>query len=79
MKGQKEGVRNANFMVGISYQTGVIVCKQYFGSITGEKMAQIADEELAPALERSFEQRARRILQDGCPRQNSRVALDAFD
>jgi len=79
MKGQKEGVRNANFMVGISYRHGVIACKQYFGSITGIKMAKIIDEELAPALERSVEPRARRILQDGCPRQNSRVALDAFD
>eukprot|EP00111_Clytia_hemisphaerica_P020967 TCONS_00061828-protein len=42
-------------------------------------MAKITDEELAHVLERSVEPHARRILQDGFPRQNSRVALDAFD
>ncbi len=79
MKGKKEGVRNATFMVGMSYRNGVIACSQYFGSITGKKMAKIIDEDLAPAVERSIEPRARRILQDGCPRQNSKTAIGAFD
>ena len=79
MKGKKEGTRNATFMVGMSYRKGVIVCSQYFGSITGKKMAKVIDEDLAPAVERSIEPRARRILQDGCPRQNSKTAIDAFD
>lgn len=34
MKGKKEGSRNANFMVGISYEKGVIAVQQYFGTIT---------------------------------------------
>ena len=34
MKGKKEGARNANFMVGISYGKGAIAVQQYFGSIT---------------------------------------------
>ena len=78
MKGRKEGVRNANFMVGICYRKGVIAVKQYFGQITGAKYANITEQCLAPALERSIQPRARRILQDGCPRQNSKEALAAM-
>ena len=79
MKGKKEGARNANFMVGISYGEGAIAVQQYFGSITGAKCAKITEECLAPAMERSVAPRARRILQDGCPRQNSKVSINAFD
>ena len=75
MKGQKEGSHNANFMVGISYRKGVVAVQQYFGPITGKKCAKITNETLAPAIE----DRARRILQDGCPRQNSKASLTAFD
>lgn len=78
MKGKKEGAVNANFMVGITYGKGVIAIEQYHGSITGEKCAKITEHCLAPALEQSDYPRARRILQDGCPRQNSKVSLKAF-
>ena len=78
MKGRKEGVRNANFMVGVCYRKGVIAVKQYFGQITGAKYAKITEQCLAPALEKSIQPRARRILQDGCPRQNSKEALAAM-
>ena len=65
MKGRKESVCNANFMVGICYRKGVITVKQYFGQITGANYANITEQCLAPALERSIQPRARRILQDG--------------
>lgn len=78
MIGKKEGAVNANFMVGMCYRRGVILCDQYYGTITGEKMKKIINNSIAPALENSVAPRARRILQDGCPRQNSRAALRAF-
>ena len=78
MKGKKEGSNNANFFVGMCYKKGVIAVKQYKGPITGAKCAKITKECLAPAIEQSVAPRARMILQDGCPRQNSKVSLDAF-
>ena len=79
MKGQKEGCVNANFMVGISYNKGVVLCQQYLGRITGKKFAKIIDRDIPAALENSIAPQAKRILQDGCPRQNSKLAKAAFD
>lgn len=78
MKGQKEGVVNANFMVGISYGRGVVLCQQYLGTITGEKFGKIVRRTVPQALARSIAPRAKRILQDGCPRQNCKKAMEAF-
>lgn len=78
MKGKKEGAVNANFMVGMSYNHGVVMCEQYRGSITGEKMARIINTAIPQALDMSVAPMTRRILQDGCPRQNSKTALRAF-
>lgn len=39
-KGKKEG-KNANFMVAISHDKGNALSKQYFGAITGGKIAEI--------------------------------------
>ena len=79
MKGKKEGCVNANFMVGMSYGCGVILCEQYRGCITGEKMKKIINVGIVPALEQSVAPRTRRILQDGCPRQNCKAAIKEFD
>jgi len=78
-KGCKEGVRNANFMVGISYGKGVTLCQQYSGSITGAKFATIVQDHMPASLENSADNVGKRILQDGCPRQNSRTALRAIE
>jgi len=40
-KGSKERVKNANFMVAISFFKGVVFCEQYFGRIDGSKFADI--------------------------------------
>ena len=77
-KGKKEGATNANFMVAISYGKGVVLCKRYEGSITGEKFSAIVRAKFPDAFERSSNPRAKRLLMDGCPRQNSKVALKAI-
>jgi len=76
-KGSKEGCVNVNFMVGISYTKGVVLCEPY-QKITGDKMAEIVENKLPGALERSVDPVGRRILQDGCPRQNCKKARKAF-
>jgi len=78
-KGSKEGVVNANFMVAISYNSGVVLCQQYNGHITGEKMANIIKQKFKNAFEKSVNSNTRRLLMDGCPRQNSKVALKALE
>ena len=77
-KGKKEGSVNANFMVAISYGAGAVLCSQYFGPITGEKFANIVRNDLPQAFASSSNPRVKRMLMDGCPRQNCRVALDTI-
>ena len=77
-KGSKEGTRNATFMVGMSYDKEFVLCEQYWGSITREKFAQIVQSALPVALDKSINPLERRILMDGCPRQNSKVAKKAM-
>ena len=77
-KGKKEGCKNSNFMVGISYNKGVVLCANYTGSITGEKMANIAKSHFPNAFERSNAPRAKRVIMDGCTRQNSKQAFKAY-
>lgn len=78
-KGKKEGSRNANFMVAISYGKGVVMCKQYFGTITGEKFANIVQSEFLAAFKNSSNPKGKLLLMDGCPRQNSAAAKSAID
>ena len=78
-KGKKEGARNANFMVAISYGKGAVLAKQYFGSITGQKFADIVSNEFPNAFAISSNPRGKLLLMDGCPRQNSAIAKVAID
>ena len=52
------------FMVGISYDHGVVRCEQCEGAITGENFAEIVTRVVPRALERSMAPRAKRILQE---------------
>ena len=65
-------------MVEIAPGRGVVLCEQYVGSITGEKMAAI----VKLAFEDSFKQCtlpcSRIILLDNCTRQNSATAMLAM-
>lgn len=73
-KAGKAGVTNLNFVVGISYNKGVVLCERYMGTMTGEKYAYITKHNFPQALENSTNPRAKRIVQDNCPRQQSKVA-----
>lgn len=77
-KGSKEGAVNVNFMVGISYHNGVVLCEQYSGAINGRKMADMIHSAFPPAFQKSIDPKGKRVLQDGCPRQNSKKARDAL-
>lgn len=78
-KGKKEGSVNTNFMVGISYDHGVVLCERYLGAITGEKMANIARTGFPSAFENSISPTAKRVLMDGCPKQHCKQAYTAYD
>ena len=77
-KGSKEGKRNANFIVGMSYDKGIVLFELYISPITGDRFAEIVKTAIPEALEKSINPQIRRILMDGCPRQNSKVAKDAI-
>jgi len=77
-KGSKEGTTNVNFIVVISYQTDVVLCEQFKGTITGEKMENIVRNHFSNSFKKSVSPNVKRFLQDGCPRQNSRVVMRAY-
>ena len=77
-KGKKEGSKKANFMIAISHGKGVVLCKQYFGAITGQKFADIVEKEFPVAFKNSSNPHSKEFLMDGCPRQNSKVARNAI-
>ena len=72
-KGNKVGSINVNFMVGISYNKGVVLCEHYKNTITTQKMEQIIRDAMRQALESSINPNSKQILMDGCPRQNSKL------
>lgn len=78
-KGRKEGATNANFMVAISYNCGVVLCEQYMGAINGKKMVEIVQDHFPKAFENSINPKGKLFLMDGCPRQNCKVAVEAID
>ena len=49
----------------------------YERPITGQKFADIVTASFPAALEKSADPTVRQILQDGCPRQNSKIAREA--
>ena len=56
--GKKEGSTNSNFIVGISFRKGVVLCEQCFGPITRTKFAHIVDSSFHSAFENSINPRA---------------------
>ena len=78
-KGKKSGNggRSAAFMVGISYDAGVVLCEQYEGRLNGTKFSKMIREKFPMALERCAN-KSNLILQDNCPVQNSKAAKKAF-
>ena len=66
-------------MVAISKGKRVVLCKQYFGAITGGKFARIIRTEFDGAFAASCNPDDKVFLQDGCPRQNSACARRALE
>ena len=76
-KGRKEGSggKMANFFVGISYGKGVVMCHHYDWTITGEKFAnEIIKKQFPKAFKKAGSSPPYKFLQDGCPKQTSKVA-----
>ncbi len=77
-RGKKEGRRNANFMVAVSYGKGVIFARQYFGTMDGPEFAKIIKEEFKQAFAASSNPTDKVFLMDGCPRQNATIARNTW-
>lgn len=77
-KGKKEGGIFVNFMVGIAYGKGVVLCERRLGAMTGEKFAGIVKRCFKKAFRKSANPKGRLFLMDGCPRQNSKAAMRAI-
>ena len=78
-KGKKEGNRQAKFMVGMSYRNGIVLCRQYFERLNGASMAKLVRYHFPLAFSLSVNPKSKRILQDGCPVQNSKKAKRAME
>ncbi|XP_066931124.1 uncharacterized protein [Clytia hemisphaerica] len=74
----KAGTVQAKFMVGISYERGVVLCEHYTG-LTGKKFSKMMDQCIPRAFDWSINPTDRRYLQDGCPVQNSRIAQEILE
>ena len=74
-KGCKEGKTVSSFMVGVTYEKGVVLCVPLEKRITGDYFAELIRTEIKTALAASGKM-AKRILQDGDPSQNSKKARD---
>ena len=79
-KGKKEGTGGtvARFMVAIGYRRGVLGAFPYDGHLNGEKFAEFVSEKFPTLLENSINPTGRYFVQDNCPIQNSKVAVEAM-
>ncbi len=79
-KGKKAGYggKTIHFLVCISYSKGVISCEQY-EKLTGDFFAAFVQKEFPNIFAKSNNPHGNLFLQDGDPRQNSKVALNAMD
>ena len=65
-------------MIAISHGKGVLFQKQYFGAITGMKFGSIMRSKFKAAFTASGRE-DKRVLMDGCPRQNAAVSRRFWD
>ena len=80
-RGKKEGNcgKQANFLVAVSYDKGVVCCEQYTETLTGNSFAEFVRGCFSLVFQRGQNQKGRLFLQDGDPRQNSKVAYKAME
>ena len=74
----KAGTRQVKFMVGISYNRGVVLCESY-ENLNGKKCSKMFDQCLPQAFQLSVNPTDKKYLQDGCPVQNSKVAMQILE
>lgn len=81
-KGQKVGYggKVAHFFVAMAYNKGVISCEQYTETLTGNMFALFIKEKFDGIFEKCKNGGPSRLfLQDGDPRQNSKVARNMLE
>lgn len=81
-KGKKEGSggKMANFFVAIAHGKGVVFCKQYPWVLTGPRFAELVSRCFPAVFERcGVPIEGSKFLQDGDPRQNSKVVKQALE
>ena len=78
-KGKKEGSTQVKFMVAISYQQGVVLCEQYDNRLCGRSFSTMVRKKFPLAFSLSINPKAKRLLQDGCPVQNSKRGRRALE
>lgn len=77
-KGKKEGTTQVQFLVGISYNAGVVLCEPLTRRMNGHYYSILIKRNFPAAFKKSCNPRAKRVLVDGDPSQNSKKAKDAF-
>lgn len=77
-KGKKEGRKNANFYVGISYGKGVVTCKGYTGQMNANRYSEIIVPKIEDGLKESINPTGKRIIQDNCKIMNSQVVVQSL-
>ena len=78
VKGSKEAITQGKFMVGISYDRGVVMCERY-SSLSGPKYARTLYACLSQALNLRINPHDKRIVQNGDLAQISAVAKEIID
>ena len=77
-KGKKEGEVQVKFLVGVGHNAGVVLCKRLTGRMNGKYYTSIIRRCFRRALKKMMSPKAKRILVDRDPSQNSKVVMAAI-
>ena len=77
-KGKKEGKTCISFLVGMSYNKGVLLCIPLTQRMCGQYYSELIENYFQETLQKS-EKTCNRVLQDDDPSQNSKIARDELD
>eukprot|EP00111_Clytia_hemisphaerica_P010431 TCONS_00030468-protein len=77
-KCNKAGVEQAKYMVAISYDRGVVLCEPY-KNLNGVRFSKMMDSCLPRAFQWSINPYDKLYVQDGCPVQNTNVAMEILE
>lgn len=80
-RGSHEGTggRVAHFMCAMAYGKGMILAEQYHGHLNGKQFSDMVQKVFPDLFKNSSNPKGKLFLQDGCPTQNSKVALEAIN